>query len=764
MRVFSATMHYHFAFLAISLAMLGGGAGGVLVHALRNVLVPRDPAAVLASTMCAAALSIDLATWAMLEGAVEYELDGTGLARLARAYAGPTCVFALLGFALAFALATGARRASRLYAADLGGAAVGCALAIPLLAWRGAVDGLVATAVLAALSGAAFAAAGSLYARLAAGLTLAATLALACANPRVEWIAIHVDRSGDSLEGELYFAWNSFSRVAVRGDLEGDGDLLLSIDSDAASPIFKDAAVEGAHDDRAHDLVAFPHHVIDAQDVLVIGPGGGAEVVIARAMGARRIVACEMNPLVARAMEAPHIAAFTGGPLYRAPGVELVIDDGRHYARAHPGEFDVVQLAMVDTWAASAAGAFALAENHLYTVEGFKDLLGALRPGGVLAVTRWRIEPDDQLRRLLRLVTAALEARGSSASGHSAVAAEPPREGRARVLVLVGREPLSAETRDRVAVTAEAQRLEWAHDGVVTSAFWNPSAVPDSSADVTPPTDDRPFFFHTLPLADFARGLAHSWEWRKSNLGATSLALALGTSALGLALVLLLATATAPRGTVRAAGATVGLGAALGAGYIAIEVALVERLVLLLGHPSYALAVALTGLLGWSALGSAISARCTDEGSARGLARASGLACAVALVAAFGLGPAIHALVALARPTRIAIAFTLLAPVGLALGRPFPLALRTLHARDPGLVAWAWAANGVAAVLGGAGAFAIAMTWGFRAAFLAGAACYALAWGLATFTRGPVDTGDANRPSSSPATPEERPCPSPCTR
>lgn len=742
-RLFSVTMFYHFAFMAISLAMLGMSCGGVLVYRWREQLGGREQALLAWSCLGLAATTV-LAVAVILHGSVAYAPEAFSLLALARVYLVAALPFCFAGFALALAMRTHSEHCGLLYRSDLLGAGVGCALAIPLLDACGGVGGVLIVAVLACAAGLAFAWPLGGWRRAAAGLAVATGVGLAIGNAQQGWIGVRHDRAGEADGGFVYEGWNSYSRVTVTGDPERDPFLLLAIDADAASPIYRGASDPRAHPQLDAELpaLAFRMRGRDGR-VLIIGPGGGLDVMIARRNGARRIVAVELNSRVVDAMAQPAVARFTGGELYRGPDIEIVVDDGRHAIRQRPERWDLIQATLIDTWAATAAGAFSLSEHHLYTVEAFVDFLGALEPDGVLQVTRWYFEPPDQALRLASLARAGLEASGiQDPAAHVVMVKERDRPDEEKVLVtlMVCRRPWTADELQALRAHARANNqvvlYPPADHGAEASAgaeriaalleHPSPERIWDASrADIAPPTDDRPFFFNTTRISDLGSALGETWESRKVNVGLLTLVAVLGMSALAVLalLVLPLRSATAAAGDSGDRWAALLICACLGAGYIACELVLVQELVLLLGHPTYALSVALLGLLVSGAAGSALSQRLPVEA----LGRALLLAAALAVGYAYLLPLACEAVAGMTRPVRIALAALLAAPLGFCLGVPLPLLLRRLGAQQRDLVAWAWATNGSASVLGSAGTLLLAVAAGFQAALLTAAAIYATA-------------------------------------
>jgi hypothetical protein len=271
-----------------------------------------------------------------------------------------------------------------------------------------------------------------------------------------------------------------------------------------------------------------------------------------------------------------------------------------------------------------------------------------------------------------------------------------------------------------------ARILEAEHPGEVWSTL---------EGDVAPTRDNNPFFFHTLRLRNLGQALASAGEWRKTNLG-TFVLFALLAIATVLAAAFILGPLALVRGRLQGVDTTSKLRwllyfACLGVGFIVIEVAMVQKSILFLGHPVYALAVVLFALLVFSGFGSHLSGRFREEDLRRTLgwllASVAGLVLAYVLV----LSPIFYALVHLPREARIACTVALLAPLGIVMGMPMPTAIRLLAREMPELIPWGWGVNGAASVMGSIAALAIAVTTGFNHALLAGGGLYLVALALA---------------------------------
>jgi hypothetical protein len=452
-----------------------------------------------------------------------------------------------------------------------------------------------------------------------------------------------------------------------------------------------------------------------------------------------------VNPLVARGVMSSEPFRSFSGRLYEQPGVRLVVDEGRSFLRRSDERYDLVLGTMVDTWAATAAGAFALTENNLYTREAFRDYLARLAPGGVLSLTRWYQTPPDQLLRILSLGRVVLAERGVRDPGRHFIVVRGKQEGGqplATATVLLKAEPFTDDEVAGAEAFAERSGFEVLYtprtrpdndlarlvEAPDPEAFWDAF-----SSDVSPPTDNRPFFFQSArPSQVFSRRWSRG-EWRRTNLGTLVLFGVVGISALVVALFILGPLLLARRRLAATRGRLPFLlyFAALGAGFIVVEVVLVQKCVLFLGHPVYALTVVLFAVLLWSGIGSWLAGRVRDEDAPRALRTMLLAVAGLVVVAAFGLAPIFYALVQLPAPLRILITVLSLAPLGLALGMPMPTGLRLLAGRAPELIPWAWGVNGAASVLGSVAAIALAMRWGFDVALLTAAALYVTAMLLA---------------------------------
>jgi hypothetical protein len=419
-------------------------------------------------------------------------------------------------------------------------------------------------------------------------------------------------------------------------------------------------------------------------------------------------------------------------------------------------------VSFIDTFAASAAGAYVLTEHSLYTVQAWRTFLSRLSPDGILTFSRWHFHRfPAEIQRLVALATAALLESGvSRPRDHMLLVraergADPSYATSVGVgTLLVGKAPLSE--RDLAQARAVAARLgfEVVLDprtsadptlAVLASPDTLDAAVSRSAADIRPPTDDRPFFFHTVPLARALRFAAIDQGNVSFNIAAVlvlvaGFAVAGGVTAACLAGVAVVRRRHPRDGAIGAADAI--FFAAIGLGYLLIEISQLERLTVFLGHPTLGLVVVLFALLLSSGAGSSLVGR--RAAASAGPARAVPLLLIPAILIAFGaLAPAaIAPRGGLATPGRIVVAVALLAPIGLAMGTAFPHGLELVRSRAPAATPWLWAINGVASVLGSLAAVLISISAGISATFWSGAAAYVVAAAAGLGMAGRADPGE----------------------
>lgn len=772
-RIFSVTLLYHFAFVALSLAMFGMTAGALAVY-LAPRLFPPDR---LDHRLAAAAVAFPIVlVWSFLtQLSIPFQVYPSVVAiyGVVLTYAVIAVPFFTSGIVVCLALTGFPRAVGRLYAADLGGAALGCVLLILVLDWSDGPTAVLWIALLASVGGVALATtsgSGRLR-RVAIGTSIVLAVA-AIGHTILVWRGTPVFRilytkASPLVEPRpLYDKWNSYSRVRVTGHPDrlsppiGWGlsqtlpsgielnQLQLDIDVWAGTTMTRFTGDLEAVRHLAYDITNIGYYLRPQPNALVIGAGGGRDVLSALAFGARTVTAVDINRNIIDTVNGRY-GDFTGH-LDRIPGVRFVNDEARSFVARSPERFTTIQISLIDTWAATAAGAFVLGENSLYTVEAWTTFLDHLEADGMLSVSRWYfLERPAELYRTTTLAVEALRRLGvTDVRRHIAIVrntrpwtswTEAGERPDGVGTILVGRRPFTDADLDTL--ERESARLQFdlpfTPRAATDPTFVQLTGSGDLRAfldaypiNITAPTDDSPFFFNMLRLRDIGRAsllefgaLSHNMK-AVATLGALCLAVTLLT---GLCILLPL---WQTRQRIRLAGATPLLVffIAIGLGFMLVETSQMQRLIIALGHPTYGLSVVLFAMLLSSGIGSYLTAGVDDSGRGR-----NRLVALVVVLALFGLiTPAVTEWSApLSTPLRIVAAVLLLFPAGLFMGMAFPLGMTLAAARARELTPWLWGLNGAASVLASVLSVCIALTWSISSAFWTGWACYVAA--LAAF-------------------------------
>src|SRR6266478_1066608 len=613
-RIFSVVFYYHFAFLAISIALFGLGAGGVFSYVVAdwpgNLYGKLGRLSALNSLLVVLALSV-----------VVWQRGELTNARLAFIYFSTALPFFLSGTIVSLAISEGMERVDKVYFFDLLGAAGGCLALVPLLEGVRGENTIIVVAMLFAAAAAIWhSMAGSFSGRalsVALGLGL---LGLIVFNWTNRVLDVHYAK-GQKLGNELFVKWNSFSRIAVAPEKDSGKPTIL-IDADAATQIanfdFDHLSAVDLRDLR-YQGPGLPYMILPGAKALIIGPGGGWDVARAITGGSRDITAVEINPLISEVIMRQRFPDLSRR-LYFRPEVHLYTEDGRSFVRRSQDKFQVIQATLVDTWASTAAGAFALSENNLYTTDAFVDYLTHLTPDGFLAFQRWGLDPPRESLRLISLGIAALARLGeNAAASHFIVAREGSTAGwGAKDTVLIARKPFSPQYLDRARRTMAEGHMEAVY--FPGESIPNPftdllhGANPEEYQrnyrfDISPVTDNRPFFFYTVQPRDlwaYVTGASQTSADYKINRAVPLLFGLMAVSVIATLIVLALPPILLGTRLPRRRGVLWFLlyFVCIGAGYILIEVALIQKFVLFLGHPTHALRVVIFSLLVSSGVGS----------------------------------------------------------------------------------------------------------------------------------------------------------------
>lgn len=755
-RVFSILLWYDYAFMAISVAFFGLGIGSLVIHIQKDSAKWKsryERKEQLSSRIIyfAIAYAISVPAFVFLISAIPPSTSNIYLFYLVS-----SVPFFFAGSIMALVFYAMPQNISKLYFADLVGAASATLLLDPLMRGLGAEYVILLTAPMVAGSAIAGALAVSQGAseiavtgrlKMLAGIVLAGTLLVPIVGSASDFDAFEV-RPGNN-KG-LYYQlkdperfehlsteWNSFSRIDVTRETKVNSTLnnydseedsrelaAIIIDADAGTPIFR---WDGTESDLVwiHKYMDYlPYEMEEVDNTLVIGGGGGEDILVAIAGGSDKVTAVELNPLIVSAAKR---SGSESGNLYERDDVELFIDDGRRFISSTDEKYDAIVIKLVDSWAAQLAGGYALSENYLYTTEAFQQYLRHLDKDGMLVMIRWNFE----LPRLMPLVADSLVKETGmsreSASKHIVVVEERPglffgrtddTETIYPVLVIVKPTPFTDAQIDLAREKAESNRadvimlsdryIQPPYDKLFSSDNYDEYLASVSNPKV--PTDDSPFYFAREPVPQ-----------QMVILLATVLGISAGLS------VLLVWNAKKKKARMDAAsGFHVLFAVFIGLGFMILEITFIQRFLLLLGTPIMALTVILFSILLSSGIGAYLSGRLFGGRPYRAVFVSVPILAGVILFHFFFLQGIIDSSIATELPSRVALTVGLLFPAGLLMGFQFPSIINmasSMKNRDNTTLLWG--VNVVASIIGTVLAATLAMVIGFSGNLLFGLGTYA---------------------------------------
>ncbi len=787
-RLLSVTMFYHCAFAVISLAMLGLSASAVAVF-VRPGKYTFDRW-VRHTTWFSLLAGVSTVVGMVIYLHLPLRIHGAHSALLALVTAlvlfGPTFLFG--GYVIALLLTHHAAFASRLYCADLAGAGVGAMTVVGVLNHLPPPEAAMLCGLVFVLAGWCFWRTGSKRRWNPAVAACAAAIVLVllfdyAATPILG--VRHVKHTSDRhIEWEK---WNALARVTVLDDnplpreiaelgSEKMTELGLPLDDEAFTrPDVARGATLGWGLSRKYqgplpqqkwmmldavagtsilafqpeqrppellewDVTAAAYHIRPVREAMIIGGGGGRDALTAVRFGVNRATVVEINTDVIHAAE--HAFADLSGRPYSHPRVELHIDEARSFLTRCDDRFDLIQMSLIDSFAASMAGAFVLTENNLYTAEAMRLYWDHLTEDGAVSVSRWFTWGLlGETGRMLALMRQTLDEAGvQEPADHIVVVSCRSHLPISVATTVMTRSPLTTQGRERIAALCERMDFEqhWPVDPEADAhglaRLFEPGGLERftqrEGSDLSPPTDDRPFFFQMN---------RPSWSLKPkpgtladpSSLILTGLLVLMGGACVVAVLLPLAVHSIHSRqeGAVRAPvlGPLVYF-AGIGVGFLTIEVALVQRYILFLGHPTYATTVVLFSVLLFSGLGALLTDRFAESPRVHRRLWLPLTGLLLIVWANVDLVPQwLTSAQGWPQPAKVALAVLLLGVMGLLMGMPFPTGVKMLRAADAHrLVPWMWGVNGVCGVLASVLAVYLAVYFGYSRALVLGGACYLL--------------------------------------
>ena len=738
-RVFSVSQWHHFAFMVVSVALFGIGAGGTFLSVFPPLMKKN-----LDKSLSNLAFLFSLST--LLSFAITNRIpfdpfrmafDSLQLLYLFIYYSLLSIPFFFSGLCIALALTKLARKAGRLYSFSLTGSALGSILVLVLFSPLGGSGVIIFASMAGALSSIIFRPLCRLN-----YLTVSWMLVLALLfNQPFLHISISPYKSLNLAlrypDAEvLHTEWNSFSRVDVvkspffrhapglsyeyLGPLPPQ--LGITVDGGGMSAITK-------HENAAFTgflTSSVPYSIKDAPKVLILGSGGGLEVLAALHHNASPVTAAEQNPIIVGLVEKEY-ADFSGGIYQRA---QVEVSESRSFASRTDEKYDIIQLTLAEGAAVSSSGVYALTENYVYTVEAFEEYLRHLTDEGVLSVTRWVLPPPREAPRIVALAAESLERQGTKNPGEHIVAIRSW----GTITILVKKSGFTQEDVESIKEFCRERKFDIVYaPGIkpeevnIYNRFPEPyyynviggmlgledreGVYDDYLFDISPTTDERPFFFHFFKLSKIKPTYESvGKKWQPFVEGGYLVPIVF-IQALFLSIVFMFIPIYRFRKLGRVPWRVLLYFLSLGIGFMFIEIAMIQKFILFLGHPTYAVSIVLFSVLMFSGAGSLFSEGL--EVKRQSFAAAILALGILVLLYLLTLPYIFRIFLGEELLFRSILSPVILAPLAFLMGMPFPLGVRLTEALNRDLIPWAWAVNGCASVLSSIMAVMIALSFGF---------------------------------------------------
>jgi spermidine synthase len=755
-RIFSVAVWYHFAFMIISVALLGFGASGAFlsiyprifeknVHQVTTYLAWAFSFSCVGSLVIICRLTLD---------PFQISAFPSQIFILFIYYLALFLPFFFAGLCISLLLCRFPDRISKLYFFNLMGSGCGCFLTIfliPILSNSGTV---VFATLIVLVSALFFNANVYRWKNILTAILIFIWLLLVMNAPSIFQLKIAKSKV---MSVSLYklgikpllTKWNAFSRI----DVFDNGNYFryapglsikyassyfppqkaIYIDGDAVTPLLQ----YDKNDDAEGYFHYFPSsmafQIKENPKICIIGAGGGFDVFIAlNTTDASKITAVEINPNIVNVVK-DHFKGSTYD-IYDHPKVNWHVAEGRNFIANNNETFDVIQLSLVDTWAAASSGAYSLTENYLYTTEAFVQYINHLSSEGILTLTRWINNPPKENLRLAALATAALEKTGVSNPEDHIVFIHSKRV----AVMLLKKTPFNSADIEKIRQISDKFGF-----GIIFAPGLNIKTVfsdfllsknkeifyQNYPFNITPSDDDKPFYFHFYSWKHLKSQLWKVVSIDRNNISHLILFAVFGQALLLSILFILLPLFFSKRSGLLhspAKGVFLLYFASIGMGFMFIEIPLMQKFILFLGHPIYSLSVVLFSILVFAGLGSFCTEKIKDKVMDKLKVCLIVLACLI-LFYNMVLPKLLSTMIGLKLPFRMAVTIFLLSPLGFFMGMPFPLALRLVNQIAPRLMPWVWGVNGCLSVLSSILSVMIALSFGFSSVLLCAAIAYLIA-------------------------------------
>ena len=752
-KIFSVTLWYHFSYFVISLAMFGIGFGGMLVYKLQEKFkcsIGKN----LYLLSISLAISIILSLYAVISYHLPNATNWQSLLRFIVVYLLCTAPFIISSMIITIFFLNWPNKSNTVYCFDLLGAAIGCIACVILISYFTAPQVILIASLTCVFSAILF---ELPTIRVSSILLLAGIFLFAFLGNSL--FEVTQTKSYSELEyRKIYEKWSPLSRITVSPEVIffdshqrspfGWGmsstyksnrqfkQLWIQQDGSAATPIIPFDGDYNKVDFLKYDITSLPYYLKKNADVFVLGVGGGRDILTALTFDSKKITGVDIHPVIVDLIQ-NKFAEYSGN-LYKNEKVHIAVSEGRSYLEVNKKSYDIIQIPLIDSWAATVAGAFAMSENSLYTTEAFNTYLRFLNPSGILSVSRFYFEPDNQSIKIAILARVALEQKGISAPEKNIIVVKNNGNIYADVAtVLIKKEPFSPEEINKIKeiIRQLAFDIIYIPNGNNNKPLFQTALttknlnhfVGSNYYDIRPNTDDRPFFFQMFyfsKVKDLYNGEKIQGQiFNYYGVGVVVILLIISTILIVLFYIMpqLLSAKNKPPITW---GIYFSL---LGLGFMLIEIPILQLGSVYLGSPTYGLSVGLFCLLFFGGLGSILCNYSQIAQIRTMLIRSLTIVVLFAIVLPFYLHGLMDYAFGYNWYLKLILIVLILFPVATCMGIALPSGIRLARYQYTQSIPWFWALNGAASVLGSIIAMAISMIWGYTITFFLASLLYLFA-------------------------------------
>lgn len=762
-RIFSVTMWYHYAFVAVSIAMFGMTVGALLVFFFPSFFKDSKTEEHLAKSSFLFSISIIFSFFTHLSiPFISNNLSLIGIFSIGLNYIVISIPFIFSGIAISLLLSRYKDYVSKLYAFDLVGAGIGCFLLILIINNTDGPNAVLFCSVFAGITSIIFNfGQKNKRFKILVFSTFSLIVLFTIFNTylstnqksliRLMWV------KGEFENKPIYEKWNTYSRIRIIGDpnkpeipfasglsskYKSDTlvyQLKMDIDANAATYLTRFGGNLDSLEYLKYDVSNIAHYLKENAKVCIIGSGGGRDILSALVFKQKEIIAIEINSEIIKAVNSV-FADFTG-KLDKISNVKFINDEARSFITRTNENFDIIQVSLIDTWAATSAGAFVLAENTIYTKEAWKEFISHLSENGILTFSRWYIKDNSgEMLRLASLASAAFRSLGDQNPENNIIIIRNKLTQNSDSLtdgigtLLAKRQPFSNYEIEKIHSIAEEMDFEVIYspnfktESIFSKIIRNKNNKEVSDllkVNIDAPSDDNPFFFQMLKFSDILSLKTFKRQDISRNLKAVVVLFALLIIVALLTLICIVIPLIFVRKdfSIKKNLPLIIYFLAIGLGFMLIEISQMQRLIVFLGHPTYSLTVVLFSLLISSGLGSYITGKINLKDKKRRIVVLLFLVL-VLLLFALVTPSIIEKFRSEATEVRIIVSIFLLVFIGFFMGSAFPIGIKSIANNSQKIIPWLWGINGAASVFSSVLAVFISIFWGISLAYFIGFLCY----------------------------------------